>query len=120
MMKTTRDFRFARLARAGTRSNNPGGRAGERRRGENVGAIHSAARILEILSLRLRYSRVGHINDLRHWPDAEFSVKAKTAYRRGQRVLIEHVSPISVAAGRGETLGGGSRRARATRWRNAL
>jgi hypothetical protein len=44
---------------------------------DNVGAIHSATRILEILGLRVRYNDVGHINNLRHWLDAEFSVKAR-------------------------------------------
>jgi hypothetical protein len=61
---------------------------------DNVGAIHSATRILEILGSQLKYKDVGHINNLRHWPYAEFSVKAKAAYRRGQRVLTEHVSPM--------------------------
>jgi hypothetical protein len=61
---------------------------------DNGGAIHSAERILDILGQRLNYPGLNHINQLRHWPGAEFSEKAKIAHRRGLPVLIEHVAPI--------------------------
>ena len=61
---------------------------------DNGGAIHSAERILNILGLRLNYSGLGHINNLRHYKGALFSVEAQAAHRSGTRVLIEHVSPI--------------------------
>ena len=61
---------------------------------DNGGAIHSAERILNILGQRLNYPNHGHINNLRHDPNAEFSPAALEAYQRGERVLIEHVSPV--------------------------
>lgn len=60
---------------------------------DNGGAIHSAERILNILGLRLCYPGLSHINNLRNYPNAEFSAKARTAHERGEKVLIEHVSP---------------------------
>ncbi len=61
---------------------------------DNTGAIHSATRLVELLALRLRYPGVSHINNLRHSPDAEFSVAAWHAHRRGQPVQMEHVLPL--------------------------
>jgi hypothetical protein len=61
---------------------------------DNGGAIHSAERILNILGLCLKYPELGHINNLRHWESAEFSTKTLAAYRAGEKVVIEHVSPI--------------------------
>ena len=60
---------------------------------DNGGAIHSAERILDILGLRLNYPGLNHINNLREYPEAEFSVSAKRAHARGEKVCIEHVSP---------------------------
>src|SRR5580698_7708954 len=61
---------------------------------DNGGAIHSAERILNLLGLRLKYSALSHINNLRKWKDAEFSIEALAAYNAGKPVVIEHVSPI--------------------------
>ena len=61
---------------------------------DNGGAIHSAERILDILGQRLNYPRLTHINKLRQYPDAEFSVAALRAHERGERVFVEHVSPL--------------------------
>jgi hypothetical protein len=61
---------------------------------DNGGAIHSAERILNILGLCLVYPDLSHINNLRKYEKAEFSVAAKIAYDRGEKVLIEHVSPL--------------------------
>jgi hypothetical protein len=61
---------------------------------DNGGAIHSAERILNILGLCLVYPDLSHINNLRKYERAEFSVKARAAYDRGEKVLIEHVSPV--------------------------
>ncbi len=60
---------------------------------DNGGAIHSAERILGILGQRLKYPRLSHINNLREYPDAEFSEAAWAAHERGEQVFIEHVSP---------------------------
>jgi hypothetical protein len=60
---------------------------------DNGGAIHSAARVLDILALRVKYNTAGHIRSVRNNGAAEFSVKAKAAHRRGQPILIEHVAP---------------------------
>jgi hypothetical protein len=61
---------------------------------DNGGAIHSAERILNILGLRLCYPGLSHINNLRHHPNAVFSVNARDAFASGGKVLIEHVSPV--------------------------
>ncbi len=61
---------------------------------ENGGAIHSAERILNILGLCLVYPDLSHINNLRKYEKAEFSIKAREAYARGDKVLIERVSPV--------------------------
>lgn len=60
---------------------------------DNGGAIHSAERILNILGLRLCYPDLTHINNLRDHPEAPFSEAAHIAYQKGEKVLIEHVSP---------------------------
>lgn len=60
---------------------------------DNGGAIHSAERILDILGQRLNYPGLNHINNLRNYPDAEFSPAALEAHERGEKVIIEHVSP---------------------------
>lgn len=60
---------------------------------DNGGAIHSAERILDILGMRLNYPGLNHINNLREYPEAEFSVSAKRAHAQGEKVYIEHVSP---------------------------
>jgi len=52
---------------------------------DNGGAIHSAERILNILGLCLVYPDLSHINNLRKYAKAEFSVKALAAYDRGER-----------------------------------
>jgi hypothetical protein len=61
---------------------------------DNGGAIHSAERILNTLGLCLVYPELSHPNNLRKYEKAEFSVKARAAYDRGDKVLIEHVSPV--------------------------
>jgi hypothetical protein len=61
---------------------------------DNGGAIHSAERILNILGLHLNYPGLSHINNLRHYERAEFSAEAWDAHRAGEKVMIEHVSPI--------------------------
>ncbi len=61
---------------------------------DNGGAIHSAERILNILGVMHCYSSLSHINDLRKMPKAPFSEKALAAHKAGQKVYIEHVSPL--------------------------
>lgn len=61
---------------------------------DNGGAIHSAERILNLLGLRLNYPELSHLNNLRHFKNATFSVEAWELYQAGGKVLIEHVSPI--------------------------
>ncbi len=61
---------------------------------DNGGAIHSAERILNLLGLCLNYPNLSHGNNLRHYPGAEFSINALAAHKAGEKVLIEHVSPI--------------------------
>ena len=60
---------------------------------DNGGAIHSAERILNTLSLRVKYPDLGHMNKLKNYPRAEFSPAALKAFGRGEKVQIEHVSP---------------------------
>jgi hypothetical protein len=61
---------------------------------DNGGAIHSAERILDLLGLHLKYPGLDHINNLRNWKGAEFSIEALSAHNAGKPVRIEHVSPI--------------------------
>ena len=61
---------------------------------DNGGAIHSAERILDILSCRIKYSGLTHINNIRGHVDAEFSKAAKKSLSRGKPVFIEHVAPL--------------------------
>jgi hypothetical protein len=61
---------------------------------DNGGAIHSAERILNILGQCLVYPGLSHINNLRNYDKAEFSVAARATFARGDKVLIEHVSPV--------------------------
>jgi len=60
---------------------------------DNGGAIHSVERILDILSIHVRYPHLSHINSLKVDPAAEISVQAHEARARGEPVLIEHVLP---------------------------
>lgn len=60
---------------------------------DNGGAIHSVERIVDILSLGIRYPHLSHINNLKRDEGAEISVEAHNARRRGEPVLIEHVMP---------------------------
>lgn len=61
---------------------------------DNAGAIHSCERILNLLGMRLNYPNVGHINNQKHHSQAKFSIAAKAAYEKGDKVLIEHVAPL--------------------------
>jgi hypothetical protein len=61
---------------------------------DNGGAIHSAERILDLLGLRLKYPGLSHTNNYKNYKNAEFSINARRAYKKGEKVLIEHVSPI--------------------------
>ena len=61
---------------------------------DNGGAIHSAERILNLLGLALNYPGLSHINNLRHFSEAIFSVEAWKLHQEGNKVLIEHVSPV--------------------------
>ena len=60
---------------------------------DNGGAIHSVERILDIISLRLRYPHLSHINNLKLDDQAEMSDGARTAKMNGEKILIEHVVP---------------------------
>jgi len=61
---------------------------------DNGGAIHSAERILNLLGLCLNYPGLSHLNNLRHFKNAVFSVEAWELHQAGDKVLIEHVSPL--------------------------
>lgn len=61
---------------------------------DNGGAIHSAERILNLLGLCLNYPELSHLNHLRHFKNAIFSVEAWELHQAGNKVLIEHVSPL--------------------------
>jgi len=61
---------------------------------DNGGAIHSAERILNILGCSLNYPEISHINNLRKSERAVFSMEALELHKSGNRVLIEHVSPL--------------------------
>ena len=59
---------------------------------DNGGAIHSVERILDVLSVRLKYG-LSHVNQLKVAANAECSTGAHLARQRGEKVFIEHVLP---------------------------
>lgn len=61
---------------------------------DNGGAIHSAERILDILGQRIQYPSLSHINNYKYYEKTEFSIDAWNAYKRNEKIQIEHVSPI--------------------------
>ena len=61
---------------------------------DNGGAIHSAERILDILSQRVKYPALRHGNSYKNQPYAEFSPSASEDYDNGVPVFLEHVAPI--------------------------
>ncbi len=61
---------------------------------DNGGAVHSAERILDILSCRIKYLGLTHINNVKNHTAAEFSKAAMESLDRGERVFIEHVAPL--------------------------
>ncbi len=61
---------------------------------DNGGAIHSAERIINIFAQRLLYPSLSHLNKLSKDPKAKFSVEARKAFNAGEKVLIEHVTPL--------------------------
>jgi hypothetical protein len=61
---------------------------------DNGGAIHSTKRILNILGQHLKYPELRHTNNYKKYHTAQFSVAALKVHKRGEEVLIEHVSPI--------------------------
>jgi hypothetical protein len=42
---------------------------------------------------RVKYPGLNHVNSIRAYPGAEFSVKALAAFNKGESTYIEHVSP---------------------------
>lgn len=60
---------------------------------DNMGAIHSAERILHLLGPILVHPGMGHLNNLRKYEGAIFSKKALAAHLAGGKVQIEHVAP---------------------------
>lgn len=60
---------------------------------DNGGAIHSVERILDILSMRVNYPGLTHINNLKQRADAEISINAARARDTNQPLRIEHVMP---------------------------
>jgi hypothetical protein len=55
---------------------------------DNGGAIHSAERILNLLGLCIKYPGLSHGNKLRHYADAEFSIKALEAHKAGDMLRL--------------------------------
>lgn len=60
---------------------------------DNGGAIHSVERILDILSMSIKYPHLSHINKLKADPTAEISKAARIARALNQQVYVEHVLP---------------------------
>ena len=65
---------------------------------DNAGAIHSGERMAELLSLKIVYPGLTHIDLLRFHEYAWFSKSAKTAFNNDHRanIEIEHVFPKRV------------------------
>ncbi|CRY84126.1 hypothetical protein [Yersinia intermedia] len=60
---------------------------------DNGGAIHSVERILDLLSQRIKYPGLNHLNNIKKDMLAERSIGAREALQRGEKVFIEHVKP---------------------------
>jgi len=45
------------------------------------------------LGVVLKYPNLSHLNEIKDYPNAEFSTAAFKAHQKGEKVLIEHVSP---------------------------
>ncbi len=50
--------------------------------------------IMNIWGLHLTVPGLSHINNLKKFPTAIFSVKAHTANRKGEKIFIEHEAPL--------------------------
>ena len=60
---------------------------------DNMGAIHSAERVLDEVGRRLAYPGIGHQNKYREYRKAVFSKDALKAFVADENVKIEHVNP---------------------------
>ena len=62
---------------------------------DNLGAIHSIERIIDILGHNLNYPHLSHNNKTKDDPRAEISVEAEKVRQAGKRadLMIEHVMP---------------------------
>jgi len=60
---------------------------------DNTGAIHSVARILEFMCIRICFPEMGHLGQYSRRAQAEISVAAYAAQKRGEPVHTEHVMP---------------------------
>jgi len=60
---------------------------------DNGGAIHSVERIVDMLSVSIKYPYLSHINNYKKHPESEASVNAQVARQKGEPVKIEHVMP---------------------------
>jgi hypothetical protein len=62
---------------------------------DNLGAIATPTRVLDVLSLRLMYPHLSHLNDSKRDPGADRSVAADKARKNDEihRIRIEHVAP---------------------------
>jgi hypothetical protein len=49
---------------------------------------------LNLLGQWLNYPNIDHINNLKRYPQARFSVAAKAAFAKGERVQIEQLAPL--------------------------
>ena len=61
---------------------------------DNAGAIHTCERIINIISHKLKYPNLSHPNNFKNSEYSRFSIKAKDAFDRNDKVYIEHVSPL--------------------------
>ena len=59
---------------------------------DNVGAIHSASRVLDILGLLVRYPNLAHHRNIKRLKETECSVGVCASRRRDAQ--IEHVQPL--------------------------
>ena len=62
---------------------------------DNLGAIHSAERMAELLSLKIAYPGLTHLNKLRYCKFAWFSKDAKNIFDQDKKakIEIEHIFP---------------------------
>ncbi len=61
---------------------------------DDHGVIQCAERILDVMGRRINYPGLAHIDNLKHYPNAEFSPEAQEAHKNGRKIVVTYALPI--------------------------